>query len=62
MARYGPHRLMHLNKPMGGLGDQGVECGVLNMLGPVSSTVKRYGLVGRIMALRVGLGFERPSS
>jgi hypothetical protein len=60
MARSGPHRLMCLNKPTGG---QGMECGVLNMLDPGSSTIRRYGLVGGTMALGMGGGgFERPSS
>jgi hypothetical protein len=32
MGRYGPYRLMYLNKPM--YGCQGVECGGLSMLDP----------------------------
>ena len=48
MARYGPHRLMCLNKPIGG---QGVKCGGLNMLYPGSDNIRRCGLVGVDVAL-----------
>ena len=41
MTRYGPQRLICLNKPIGG-----VECGSLNMLGPGSGTIRRCHLLG----------------
>ena len=37
-------------------GGQGVECGVLNMFGPRSVTMRRCGHVGGSMSL--GVGFE----
>jgi hypothetical protein len=37
-------------------GGQGVECGSLNMLGPGSGTIKRYGLVEEVVTL--GVCFE----
>jgi hypothetical protein len=33
------------------MGDQGVECGSFNMLGPGNVTIRRYGLVGIGVAL-----------
>jgi hypothetical protein len=42
MPGYGPHRLKYLKKPMEA---RELSCG-LNMLGPGSGTIKRYGFVG----------------
>ena len=32
-------------------GGKGIECGALNMLGPESGTIRRYGFVGVGIAL-----------
>jgi hypothetical protein len=49
MASDGPHRLMYLNKPMGG--GQGVDCGNLIILGSGSGTIRRCDLVEVAVAL-----------
>jgi hypothetical protein len=45
MFKYGPHRLMCLNKSGGGVG-KGVECHGLYILRPGSGTIWRCDLVG----------------
>jgi hypothetical protein len=46
--RYGPHRVIYLNKLMGG---QGVECVGLYMLSPRSGRIRMCGPVGGSMSL-----------